>query len=480
MTAWLRAALDHIPDWLEHQMRVSELPGCSLAIAHQGRVVLERAFGHADLVAAAALTPQHRFRVASHSKSFTATGIFKLREQGRLSLDDRIGRYVPDLHRDVASATLTQLLSHSAGLVRDGSDAGQWTDRQPFLDEAGIRVDLAAGLTIAANTRFKYSNHGFGLLGLAIAGITSEPYVDWIAREVVAAAGLKQTTPDVAVGATAGAAAAAASNAGLPLARGHSAKWPLGRRLVIPGDNPTRALASATGFISTAGDLARFFAQLSPSSKRSVLTVASRREMTRRQWREPHASLERWYGLGTMSGTLGATAGGAGGGWDWFGHTGGFQGTLTRTAVVPAHGLSVSVLTNSADGLAQAWVDGCLHILRAFERHGAPSRRTAAWGGRWWTLWGAIDLLPMGGDKVLVANPSLANPLLDATELAISPRTRAGVEHGHIALAGGYGSHGEPVRLLRDANGRVVELWLAGTRYQPQAKVARELVRKYG
>ncbi len=268
----------------------------------------------------------------------------------------------------MASATLTQLLSHSAGLVRDGSDAGQWTDRQPFLDEAGVRADLADGLTIAANTRFKYSNHGFGLLGLAIAGITSEP----------------------------------------------------------------------------------------------------------------HASLERWYGLGTMSGTLGATAGGAGGGWNWFGHTGGFQGTLTRTAVVPAHELSVSVLTNSADGLARAWVDGCLHILRAFERRRAPSRRTAAWGGRWWTLWGAIDLLLMGGDKVLVANPSLANPVLDATELAISPRTRAGLAHGHIALAGGYGSHGEPVRLLRDANGRAVELWLAGTRYQPQAKVARELVRKYG
>ncbi len=76
-------------------MRISELPGCSLAIACQGRVLLERAFGHADLVAGTALTPQHRFRVASHSKRFTATGIFKLREQGRLSLDDRIGRYVP-------------------------------------------------------------------------------------------------------------------------------------------------------------------------------------------------------------------------------------------------------------------------------------------------------------------------------------------------------------------------------------------------
>ena len=476
MTAWLRAALDHIPNWLEHQMRVSEQPGCSLAVAHHGQVVLERAFGSADLAAGHRLTPQHRFRVASHSKSFTATGILLLREQGRLSLDDRIGRYVPGLHPDVANVSLAQLLSHSAGLVRDGSDAGQWTDRRPFLDEADIRADLAGGLTIDANTRFKYSNHGFGLLGVAIAAITGEPYVDWIAREVVAAAGLQHTTPDAP---GAGDLRSTHVAAYTPFARGHSAKWPLGQRLVIPGDNPTRALASATGFISTAGDLARFFAQLSPTSKRSVLTVASRLEMTRRQWREPHASAERWYGLGTMSGTLGGPAGAAGGGWDWFGHTGGFQGTLTRTAVVPAQALSVSVLTNAADGPSQAWVDGCLHILRAFERHGAPSRRTAPWSGRWWTLWGAIDLLPMGGDKVLVANPALANPLQDAPELTISTRTRSGLEQGRIALAGGYGSHGEPVRLVRDATGQATELWLAGTRFQPQAKVARELRRKY-
>ncbi len=91
-------------------MRVSEQPGCSLAIAHRGQVVLDRAFGSADLAAGIGLTPLHRFRVASHSKSFTAAGILRLREQGRLNLDDRIGRYVTGLHPDVADASLSQLL----------------------------------------------------------------------------------------------------------------------------------------------------------------------------------------------------------------------------------------------------------------------------------------------------------------------------------------------------------------------------------
>lgn len=466
MEAWLAAALDHLPRWLDHQLRITEQPGVSLAVVHRGRPVLAWASGRADLRSGGRLTPRHAFRVASHSKAFTAAAVLKLREQGRLQLDDPVGRHVGGLHPQVATATLAQLLSHSAGLVRDGADAGQWVERRPFLDEAELRADLAGGPVLDANTRFKYSNHGYGLLGLAIEAVTGEPYATWVAREIVAASGLADTLPDVPAG-------------GLPrrlkLASGHSAKWPLGRRLVIPATMSTRALASATGFVSTASDLARFFASLSPTARDSVLSVASRREMTRRQWLEPHATAPRWYGLGTMQGTLGPP----GQGWDWFGHTGGFPGTLTRTACVPSQDLAVSLLTHAADGLAQAWTDGTLHLLQAFAKHGAPTRRSAAWTGRWWSLWGAVDLLPVR-DKVLVANPALTNPLQDAPEIAELRRDRDGVEHGRIVLANGYASHGEPAWLQRDARGRPLHLQLAGSRLTPEAAAAKELQARYG
>ena len=71
-----------------------------IAIAYRDKVVLERAFGVANLVTGEPLTPRHRFRVASHSKSFTAAGIMKLREQGKLRLDDPAGQFVDGLHRD--------------------------------------------------------------------------------------------------------------------------------------------------------------------------------------------------------------------------------------------------------------------------------------------------------------------------------------------------------------------------------------------
>ena len=457
MDAWLRAALDRIPDYIAHQMRISEQPGCAIAIAHHGKVVLEQAFGYADLDAGVPLTSKHRFRVASHSKSFTTAGVLKLREQGRLTLDDRVGRYVPDLHPKIAAITLCQLLAHGGGVVRDGADAGQWSNRRPFLNEAELRADVAGGTTIPANTRFKYSNHGYGLAGLAIAAITGEPYNDWIAREIVAASGLHETTPDGPI------------DADVKFAQGHSAKHPLGRRVVIPSAYSTNALAAATGFVSTAGDLARFFASLQPGAKKSVLSVESRREMNRRQWKEEHSVLQRWYGLGTICGTLAD--------WDWCGHSGGFPGTITRTLNVPSQGLTVSVLTNAADGLSHGWLEGALHILRAHALRGAPSRKEAAWTGRWWSLWGAMDLMPVDG-RVLVANPALVNPMQDASEIVVDGK-RGGASHGRIVLAGGYMSHGEPAKLVFDARGKPAQFWYGGTCYLPEAKVAKELAQRY-
>ena len=461
MDTWLAAALDYLPKWLGFQMLATEQPGCVVAVAHKGKVVLDLAFGHADIKRGTPLTPRHRFRVASHSKTFTAAGIMKLREAGRVGLDDAVGRHVADLHPSVAAVTIGQLLSHTSGLIRDGTDSGQWTDRRPFLDAAALRADLALGTLIEPNTRFKYSNHGFGLLGLVIEAITGERYGDWMAREIVAASGLDDTAPD---------ATQALASARTPFARGHSAKLPLGRRVVIPGDNPTDALASATGFVSTGSDLARFFASLSPTARRSVLSVASRREMTRRLWRDPHSTLERWYGLGTISGTLAD--------WDWFGHSGAFQGTLSRTSHVPAHDLTVSVLTNAADGPAQVWLDGALQVLRAFRRDGAPSRKTAPWHGRWWSLWGAVDLVPMK-DKVFIANPLLSNPMQDASEITVASRARDGTAMGRIDLAGGFANHGEPVRLVFDGRGKAKEFRLSGSKLLPQSKVEKELFARY-
>ena len=454
MDAWLAAGLEYVQSWLGFQMRLWEQPGCIIAIAHRDSIVLQRAYGSANLRTGETLTPRHRFRIASNSKAFTATGIMMLREAGRIRLDDTAGQHVKGLHRGVAEATIAQLLSHTGGLLRDGLDAGYFADRRPFPSARALLADLRLAPAIEAGTRLKYSNHGYGLVGLIIESITGEPYRQWIKREVVQAAGLRETEPDGPIARR------------VPFARGHSPKVLLGRRLVIPGDNALDALAPAGGFVSTAADTARFFAQLAPDARRSVISVASRREMVRRHWRNPDTNFEGYYGLGISSGNLG--------GWDWFGHGGGLQGYVSRTAVVPAQGLSIALFTNATDGWAGFWLDGVMHILRAFAARGAPARRVRDWSGRWWSTWGALDLVPMG-DVLIAANPHAGNPFADASDIRVSGRDK-----GRITRSNGYGSQGEAVRLVRGRSGRASELWFGAGRLVPEARQAAEMQRRYG
>src|SRR5439155_2891575 len=158
---------------------------------------------------------------------------------------------------------------------------------------------------------------------------------------------------------------------------------------------------------------------------------------------------------------------------DWFGHGGSFPGFISQTAVVPQYGLTLSIVTNTSDRFANLWVDGAVHIMAAFARRGAPNTRVRDWTGRWWSRWDAVDLVPMG-NRVLVANPALLNPVADASELAIS-----GADQGHIALATGLANHGEAVRRRRKANGTVEEIWLGGTRLLPETAAIAELETRY-
>jgi CubicO group peptidase (beta-lactamase class C family) len=454
MDRWLGAALDYLPTWLDHQTTMWQQPGCLLAVVHRGKVVLESAFGKADLVADIDLTPRHRFRIASHSKTFTATGILKLREKGKLRLDDAVGQHVAGLHPQIGQATLAQVLAHNAGIVRDGRDNGFFVGRRPYPDSAQLLADLAEPPIIEAGLRMKYSNHGYGLLGQVIANVAKEPYLTWIKREIIDAAGLTETVPNMPL------------PRGTPFARGHTTTALLGRRLLVPGDESLGAIASAGGFVSTVGDTARFFDQLSPDAARSVLSVASRRDMTRRHWRNAHSSLEAYYGLGTASGTVG--------GWDWFGHGGALHGYISRTATIPAHGLTVSIMSNATDGWPTVWVDGAINILRTFSANGVAARRVRDWTGRWWSAWGPADLVPMG-DKVMLASPGMVNPFLDAAELKVTGRDSA-----QVALANGYASHGETARRVRASNGRIREIWVGAGRMVPKAAAVAELERGFG
>ena len=442
MPDWLPYALSYLDTWLSHQMRLSEQPGCSVAVVHGSDLVLERAYGLADLTPGTPLTPRHRFRVASHSKTFTATGIMLLKEAGRLRLDDLVGTYIGDLPEPLSEVTLSQLLSHSSGLVRDGADCGHWNDERPYPTTSELMREISGPLVTHAGERLKYSNLGYGLLGLVISSVTGEPFCGWIDREVVRKAGLTETASDFRAGDAE------------PMATGHRGKHPVGR-LPVDGRNATAALAPAAGVISTAADLARFFGQLDPAAESSILLPSSRRDMTRRHWRSLHSAAEAYYGLGVATEPLEEL--------ETFGHTGGFFGYSSRTIVAPELRLTVSVLVNSVDGPASDWAAGLVHILRRHAKSGPPAASVAEWKGRWWNPWGAIDLVPLG-DRVLLASPDSLTPLADAGEITVSTDV-----NGAITVADGFGSFGEHAARVVGAEGAPVRLLLAGEEYVPEA-----------
>ena len=445
MDPWLRSALAYIDMWIAFQMRLADQPGCAIAITQGQDVVHESSFGVADLGTGEKLTKRHRFRVASHSKTFTAAGVLKLKEQGYLHLDDAVGLFVDDLHPSVATATLSQLLTHGGGLSRDGDDGGYFTNQRPFLSSAELLAALRQSPPIEAGLRPKYSNLGYGLLGLVIEHATGEPYDSWMMREIIGPAGLHETTPDIR----------AAED--VPCARGHTARLPLGGRQLLSANNETFGLAPATGYVSTASDLARFYALLSPGAPSSILSAESRKEMTQPHRPDADAPVARAYGLGVVCGNTGP--------WNHFGHLGRFQGSISRTAVLPAVDVTVAVLTNAIDGPAPLWLDGIVHILRMFHEHGAPKADVADWTGRWWSLWGAIDFVA-AGSSVKVFSPAVHPPFAGASEISL-----AGTDRGRVTRAPAAERFGEAVARSRDCHGAVTSVRIGGHDFVSEAAV---------
>lgn len=124
---------------------------------------MNEAYGYADLEKKTKLTPQHIFRIASHSKTFTATALMQLQEQGKLRIDDYVIDYLPWLkgHKDKRwqKITIRQLMSHGAGVIRDGLNADYWQLERPFPAQEELKGEiLEADIDIDNNTKLKYSN----------------------------------------------------------------------------------------------------------------------------------------------------------------------------------------------------------------------------------------------------------------------------------------------------------------------------------
>jgi len=239
--------------------------------------------------------PHTAYRIASCTKSFTATALLALRDAGRLDLDAPVTRFVPafaDVRLPTADSpvpTVRMLMTMSGGLPTDDP----WGDRQESLTDDGLDDLLRRGLRFDSvpGTTFAYSNLGYALLGRVVADVAGRPYREVVEETVLAPLGLVETgfTTDVA--------------AGGGLAVGH-------RRVddgwePLPFSGPG-AFSSIGGLFSTTTDLTRWARWLSsafdPEGRGDVdgvLSRASRREMQQLQRLVPgRGAHPSGYGLG--------------------------------------------------------------------------------------------------------------------------------------------------------------------------------------
>ncbi|HVF37214.1 MAG TPA: serine hydrolase domain-containing protein [Sphingomicrobium sp.] len=176
-------------------------PGLVYGIVADGRPVHVRTFGVLDTGTSAPVRPDSLFRIASMSKAFTALAILKLRDEGKLRLDDPAELYVPELKgwsyptADAAKIRVRDLLNHSAGMVEDNP----WGDRQQVLTEAEFTTLLKAGVPFsrAPGLSMEYSNVGYALLGRIITNVSGQPYQEYIRSGLMLPLGMSSTTFDV-------------------------------------------------------------------------------------------------------------------------------------------------------------------------------------------------------------------------------------------------------------------------------------------
>ncbi len=191
----------------DRYMAEQHVPGLVYGLVEDGRLVLVRGVGVQDTDTRAPVTPDSLFRIASMSKAFTALAILKLRDDGKLALDDPAERYVPEMKgwryptADAPKITVRALLTHTAGYVEDNP----WGDRQQPLSEPAFTAMLRGGVPFASGPglRMEYSNFGYATLGRIVGTVSGMPYQRLIGRTLMTPLGMAATGYDIAAAAPA-------------------------------------------------------------------------------------------------------------------------------------------------------------------------------------------------------------------------------------------------------------------------------------
>ena len=351
------------------------LPGLVVGVVLDGKLVYSRSYGVANLARKLPVSSSTEFRIASMTKSFVAMAALRLRDDGKLALDDPLVKYLPELRRvelptlDSPALTIRQLMTMTTGLPEDNP----WGDRQMQIDNAALERFVGGSLSFsnAPGEGFEYSNLGYVLLGKIVSTVSGMRFQDYITRTILQPLGMNNTRWEYA------------DVAADKLALGY--RWEHGLWQLEPilhdGDG-----AAMGGLITTMDDFARYVAfHLDASPARSTLDTGVLKRASVREMQQPRA----FAGMATKA-TLAdgktpnpkVTFYGYGLSWTrdsgnvvTVGHSGGLPGFGSQYRFAPQHGIGVIAFSNLRYAPVYAPTAKALDLL--IERAGLVPRAVA-------------------------------------------------------------------------------------------------------
>ena len=354
---------------LEHLVRSHQakhrVPSISVAVSRDGGEPWELAVGTADAATETPVTPRHRYRIGSITKTFTATAVMQLVDDGLAGLDDPLSAHLPE-YAD-AAVTLRRMLAHISGLQREGPGAFWETLVMPTMDEIlGSLGDVEQ--VLSPGERWHYSNLAYSLLGEVVSRRRQAPYRQVIEERLMDPAGLIETAFETAP----------------PVARGYFVQ-PYTDEVTPQTDPPLHGFDAAGGLMGTAADMCRWGHALAGPGARLVSEASLDRMHLVHSMFDP----ERWtigWGLGLELHRLGDRM--------LAGHSGGMPGYSTGLLWSRSDRLACAVLTSSGAtgdpmGLAHELIEAELAERPAMPEQWLPGDACPAELesvlGHWWT-----------------------------------------------------------------------------------------------
>lgn len=412
----------------------SRVPGIAWGVLVDGALVHSGTAGQRETRTGSPVTLDTVFRIASMTKSFTAVAILRLRDEGRLSLDDPAERYVPELAglkyptTDSPRITIRHLLSHAEGFPEDNP----WGDRQLDATDDEMAAMMGRGIpfSTAPGTAYEYSNFGFAILGRIVARASGVPYAQYVRTRVFEPLGMRATTME------------AADVPAPALAHGYrleDGSW------VEEPPLPDGAFGAMGGMLTTTSDLAKYVGFLMSAwpprdgPETGPIRRASAREM-QQVWRPAPATVTR----PSVDAPLALNSGGYGFGlriWQTcairhqVAHSGGLPGYGSHMRWLPEHGVGIIALGNLT---YTSWTRVVDDAIDALARSGGLQARVPQASPALLAARDDVIRLMSGWDDALADRIAADNLYLDEPK----PRRRASLDslaarHGACAPDGG-------------------------------------------